>query len=319
MPAAIVIYLSIFLRIVTNSRLDITFCGKMEATLNSTTTKYFGRGGWAWGAFQAAATTKYRVTVEGVSSVAVGATYTNNSKTFTVDEVNLTDGGGTLLLSGSGAPSASGTLTRASGSGDATIAFSAYTTESDNPLWDTANSKFSFVPYVEEYGSGDIDVLYVLLSWNGQSAWKQYSAEDTTGQIANAKTFISKLHSEYPNAEVKVLGLQMPSINDGLGQNYGCDQAYSQRFGLYVCAWNYNKALQDLCNSEDYADYCEFVDIATQFDSENNFPGGNSKANKRNTSTYYAQTNGVHPSNPGYFQIADVVWRNFVKNYCQGE
>jgi len=55
----------------------------------------------------------------------IGATFTNNSQTFTVQ---ATIAPNTLLAcTGTGAPTASGTLTKASGTGDASIAFSAVT------------------------------------------------------------------------------------------------------------------------------------------------------------------------------------------------
>jgi len=55
----------------------------------------------------------------------VGATFTNNGATFTVQDTIAPN---TLLACiGTGAPTASGTLTKASGTGDATIAFSAVT------------------------------------------------------------------------------------------------------------------------------------------------------------------------------------------------
>lgn len=50
------------------------------------------------------------------------ATYTNNGQTFTVLETIAAQV--TLVTSGTGAPAASGTLTKATGSGDATITFS---------------------------------------------------------------------------------------------------------------------------------------------------------------------------------------------------
>ena len=56
--------------------------------------------------------------------VSVGATYTNNGQTFTVLSAVIS-GGTTLICSGSGAPLASGTLTYASGTGPATISFTA--------------------------------------------------------------------------------------------------------------------------------------------------------------------------------------------------
>lgn len=61
-------------------------------------------------------------------SATVGATYTNNSVTFTV---YATVSSATLVyMSGSGAPTSSGTLTKASGTGDSTLTFSAYKTPS---------------------------------------------------------------------------------------------------------------------------------------------------------------------------------------------
>lgn len=58
-----------------------------------------------------------------------GATYTNNGITYTV--VNTIAAGLSLQATGSGAPTASGTLTKATGTGDATLTF--YTATS--PLW----------------------------------------------------------------------------------------------------------------------------------------------------------------------------------------
>jgi hypothetical protein len=64
-------------------------------------------------------------TVSGITIVpTAGATYTNNSVTFTV--VGISIDGVYLHCNGSGVPEASGTLTKTAGTGDATITFSAY-------------------------------------------------------------------------------------------------------------------------------------------------------------------------------------------------
>lgn len=60
------------------------------------------------------------------ANATVGATYANNSQTFTV--LGTISAGTTLLCSGTGAPSASGTLTKATGTGDSSITFSAEST-----------------------------------------------------------------------------------------------------------------------------------------------------------------------------------------------
>lgn len=67
-------------------------------------------------------TVGYLFTVSSANATA-GATYTNNSVTFTV--INTISAGTQLFTTSGGAPQASGTLTKASGTGDATITFSA--------------------------------------------------------------------------------------------------------------------------------------------------------------------------------------------------
>lgn len=67
-------------------------------------------------------TTGYFFTVTSANAT-VGATYTNNGNTFTV--LSTISAGTQLFCSGALAPTASGTLTKATGTGDATITFSA--------------------------------------------------------------------------------------------------------------------------------------------------------------------------------------------------
>lgn len=59
------------------------------------------------------------------ANATVDAIYTNNGQTFTV--LSTIASGTVLYCKGTGAPSASGTLTKTSGTGDSTITFSAYT------------------------------------------------------------------------------------------------------------------------------------------------------------------------------------------------
>lgn len=73
----------------------------------------------------------YKFTVSGITTTpSVGSTWTNNGQTFTVRYTKITTSApksGFMMCSGTGAPAASGTLTKTGGTGDATVAFSAYT------------------------------------------------------------------------------------------------------------------------------------------------------------------------------------------------
>ena len=75
------------------------------------------------------ATIAYVFTVTGVTTTPTNAAvYTNNGQTFYFQTSNITAGSGTLTFSGTGAPLAVGTLTKSSGTGDATITFASVVT-----------------------------------------------------------------------------------------------------------------------------------------------------------------------------------------------
>jgi hypothetical protein len=68
----------------------------------------------------------YTFTITAGQTASIGATFTNNSQTFYVT-TSLTGAQTTLITVGTGAPSASGTLTKANGTSSANITYSAFT------------------------------------------------------------------------------------------------------------------------------------------------------------------------------------------------
>ena len=81
-------------------------------------------------------TSQYVFTVSGITTTPKpGATYTNNGFTFTVQGASIVAGSGIISTSGTGAPAASGVLTKSAGTGDATINFSAATTSTGTMMF----------------------------------------------------------------------------------------------------------------------------------------------------------------------------------------
>jgi len=267
-----------------------------------------GTGGWNWYNYTIQGGLAYVFTVSGITTVpAFGATYTNNGVTFTVSETNITAGSGTIRCTAvAGAPTASGTLTKAAGIGDNTVAFSAVTTESGNPFWN--GSGLDFNNYVNLYMGGSVDVVYFLLSWNGLTP----NRTDFASLITTAKILIDHIHTVKPAVKIKIMGLQLPSLNGGMGYAYGANGGYADVFGMVKTVLNLNKAYQDWANEPAYSSFVEFVNVASQFDSENNMPEADKAVNSRSVKTEKVGTNGVHPSTEGYYQIADVVYRNVI-------
>ena len=294
-----------------NGLTNIKFIGGM----GDGNARYFGVGGWSWKSYATAGNPAFRFQVTGVTSIVKGAVYSNNGFQYTVMENNTTEGVGNILCSTSATtnvPSTSGTLTKVSGNGDATITFTSVAADQQNPLWDADNEAVSFSRYLSNIGEDTVDCVVFLLGWNEMSPDKK-DFSTTQGYM---ETVINALHEQYPSAIVKILGLQLPSLNGGLGTNYGANGGYADKFGIIKAVFNYNDFLQGFADDEDYSPFVEFVDVASQFDSENNMPEAEVQVNTRNSKTEFRGTNGVHPANPGYMQIADVLYRAIVHEYC---
>lgn len=285
---------------------NIKFIGAM----GSGNARYYGVGGWGWKSYCVEGSPAFRFQVTGVSTIVKGAKYTNNGFTYEIVENNTTNGTGNILCTTSAAtntPTASGTLTRSSGTGDASITFTSAAADAANPLWD--GTGISFSSYLTNIGESSVDCVVFLLGWNEVGV----NHETTGGYIDQ---LLTALHSQYPNAIVKILGLQLPSLNGGLAENYGSNGDLADKWGTIRSMRSYNDFLKEKCASDAYSSWVEYVDVASQFDSENNMPESDVQVNTRNAKTEIRGTNGVHPAVSGYYQIADVVYRSMVHQYC---
>ncbi len=185
----------------------------------------------------------------------------------------------------------------------------------NSPFYDEELTDISFKSYCEKNNYEDIDLVYILLTWNGQGTPYKTDYDVNKGHFVYAQKLIDKIHEDYPNAQIRCLGIQMPSQNGGMGENYGATGAYSDAYGILVSAMNYNKCLEDLCKLDKYSSFVKFVDVAGQFDTDYNMPSKEKPVNNRNNNTEVIGTNGVHPTVNGYYQIADAVFRSLCEVY----
>lgn len=115
----------------TGANLSMPANATFDFVYDTTTSRWMLRGVAATATATFVPTTKsfletnyYTFTVTSANAT-IGATYTNNTQTFTV--VYTISAGTMLVASATGAPLASGTLTKTTGTGDATITFSSQT------------------------------------------------------------------------------------------------------------------------------------------------------------------------------------------------
>lgn len=156
-----------------------------------------------------------------------------------------------------------------------------------------------------------------MLTWNGQNAERPPVIEFCQNLVEKGKAFVGILHMQYPKAKVKIMGLQVPSVNGGTGASYGAKLPYCDDYDLTRFVLELNRAYEAWVKAEAYCEFMEFINISGQFDSENNMPYIEKTVNTRSKVTERIGTNGVHPSTEGFLQIGDAVYRNMVKSFCQ--
>lgn len=204
---------------------------------------------------------------------------------------------------GVGAMPSSGTLTWVSGGIDTSaITYTAIEQEKGNPF--VYNGAIDFEAYCEDLGISTIHQCYILLGWNNTT-----TAEDT--YKAQARQFIDLLLAFNPDMKIVLIGLQIPSL-DGCANNYGAKGTLANFRALQEYVFNMDKLYKEIA---DEYENVESINLSGQFDTDYNCMSDELPVNSRNAMAVTTQTNGVHPSTPGYYQIADAAYRKFYDVY----
>lgn len=293
-----------------NNLSNIKFTGRLNKTVDDIVVGYEGFSGWSWNSYISGAAKAIRFYVNGVTSLNFEAVYQDaNGCQYNIAEVNVTDGSGDIrclyvMGSASTTPPTSGTLTRISGSGDATIAYTNIEVEQFAPF--VNDGQVTFTPYVNEYCGGSVD--YVLFSL-GTNVIINSNAEFSTikaNMLSQMDTLISKLHEQYPTAVVLLCTLQKGSMNGGFGANFGTAYNASSEFYNHK-VYELNQAYIEFASTRSYV---KLVDVSGEFDTIYDFPHTMKNVNVRNsTEKEMIDTNFGHPSNVGYMQMADAMYR----------
>jgi len=191
------------------------------------------------------------------------------------------------------------------------IIIESYTFEKTNPFWSEALNDIDLAAYVKNNNFATPDIIYILLTWNG--LYIPYN-HDFSHHLIPAHKLINHIHKVFPNALVRILGIQICSVNGGIASNYGASGPYSDTFGTISTAFYYNEELEKMTYEKNYESFVKYVDTKAQFDTEYNMPGSFEKVNARCEKTEFIGNNGVHPTTSGYLQIGDVFYRQLISD-----
>lgn len=298
---------------------NILFVGRKDVTHNGTQVKLEATGGYSFPSYTSTATARYRfnVTAENEPTINVGDVYSNNGNTYTVKEINISAGeGGYFSCEGTGAPQSSGVLTKVSGTGSETITYGS-TSFSGNPF--VYDGAINMQQYADDFCNpqnaehGRIDVVYTELFGNGTSPY----TEDFTTRLSQMQALITQIRAVFPNCKFCIGLFWNPDLRGGMGRNYGATGAWSDPYGIKYSNMNLCLALQKYITDNNLSSYVFITNWLNEFDEWNDMQQTTKKVNPRSDVTEIFGLNGVHPSNVGYYQMADTAWRLFIAKFCQ--
>lgn len=286
-----------------------------------------GTGGWTYTNYTSQGSRAVRFQVANAQSITVkdliriSATNSYGYYQFEVTEVNVTNGTGNIRAVFSSTPYSSNFLNEVSASGNLTNvnnsvvgSYLSFTEEFYQPFWNTTTNQFDIKTYVNDYCGNKVDYIFILLGINSLYGTKPFTSVDSV--LDSCKNLLRKIHADLPNTKILLSTNNLISQNGGLGFNYNA-QTYFGQYDVEVInhlIFAMNKAYYTLETDTEFMQYVEIINTHAQFDADNAFPITAKNVNTRSSETESIGTNGVHPTNNGYWQIADAEFRALLAN-----
>ena len=287
-----------------------------------------GTGGWTYTNYTSQGSRAVRFQVANAQSITVkdliriSATNSYGYYQFEVTEVNVTNGTGNIRAVFSyTTPYSSNFLNEVSASGKLTNtnnlavgSYLSFTEEFYQPFWNTTKNQFDIKTYVNDYCGNKVDYIFILLGINSLYGTKPFTSVDSV--LDSCKNLLRKIHADLPNTKILLSTNNLISQNGGLGFNYNA-QTYFGQYDVTVInhlIFSMNKAYYTLETDTEFMQYVEIINTHAQFDADNTFPITAKNVNTRSGETESIGTNGVHPTNNGYWQIADAEFRALLAN-----
>lgn len=178
--------------------------------------------------------------------------------------------------------------------------------------WQKYIDDFDVQSYVNEYCGGQLDYVYLQLGIN-ELLWLDPFA-DQSFVVNGAKAIINRIHKSYPACKILLGSVLLPSQNGGLGNKYPANIVsgiYGEK-GFNLKVHRLNKAYNELVNSADYSSFTYYIDNNAQYDCLNVYPKVERPSGNYVPGNETIETDGIHPTNIGYWQIAAGIFRALI-------
>lgn len=173
------------------------------------------------------------------------------------------------------------------------------------------STKLNFTGYLSKNGFTTPDVIYIGLGWNDtrQIAIREDGVIDTTSIYNSAKTFLTALTTQLPNAKIRLWTQNVPGTRGGIGNHpYGAtlwSDEHRLKLMQFAIAEMYKTLAAEFSN-------VELVWATAMIDSEYALQESDTAINYRIKETEVTGVDYVHPADAGFFQITDAIVSDFM-------
>lgn len=178
--------------------------------------------------------------------------------------------------------------------------------------WYRYLNEFDLESYADAYCEGRLDYVYLQLGINELISLTPF--QDQSFILNHARDWVDRIHAAYPACRVLLGSVLLPAQKGGLGSAYPSDKPSGQygEKGFNLKVHRLNRAYQEWARSEPYASFMYFIDNNVQFDCLHVYPSVERPTDKYVPGTESVETDGVHPTDPGYHQIAAGIFRALI-------
>lgn len=183
-----------------------------------------------------------------------------------------------------------------------------HATPATSPFANAGGTALDFDYYCTDNSFAGIEQVYILLGWNTIGTTAKPLASDWATDVSYANTLIAAILADFPSAKITLLSLQCPALDVPYGNR--------DQYTLTRSVFGHKLAMKSIADGVHSASV-DWIDLASQFDSDYNFPYSATAVNSRSATTELVASDYVHPATDGYEQIADACYRHFIGNWCQ--
>lgn len=180
-----------------------------------------------------------------------------------------------------------------------------YTTDSSSPF--VFDGAFNFSQYMSSQGYTDVDFIIFHLGINDIFNETSDSGADAVvnAAVTAYNNMIANIKTSFPDVKIGMCLTIPPSKHqDAFGNNYGSGQT---RWRYKMNWFRWNKAILAAFKNRT-TENIYLVPLNVILDTEHNMKVSTVAVNSRNNTTIDRQSDGVHPADTGYNQMADAIY-----------